>query len=61
MLAPLHLQLFHRARLRFRPGDLPITERAAASTLALPLSSRLVVEEVRYVANTLVEAVDAES
>ena len=43
--------------LGFRPGDFPVTERVAASTLALPFSSRLAVEEVQYVADALVAAV----
>ena len=54
---PLHFQPFYRARFGFRPGDFPVTERVAASTLALPFSSRLAVEEVQYVADALVAAV----
>ncbi len=54
---PLHLQPFYRASFGFRPGDFPATERVAASTLALPFSSRLADEEVEYVTNALVEAV----
>ena len=36
--SPLHLQPFYRATFGFRPGDFPVTERVAASTLALPFS-----------------------
>ncbi len=56
--APLHLQPFYRARFGLRPGDFPVTERVAASTLAIPFSSRLADEDVQYVANAIVEAVD---
>ena len=55
--SPLHLQPFYRERFGFRPGDFPVTERVAATTLALPFSSRLADEEVQYVAAALVEAV----
>ena len=55
--APLHLQPFYRATFGFQPGDFPVTERVAATTLALPFSSRLSDEDVRYVADALVEAV----
>ena len=53
--APLHLQPFYRATFGFRPGDFPVTERIAASTLALPFSSRLSDDEVQYVAQTLID------
>jgi len=55
--APIHLQPFYRTTFGFRPGDFPVTERVAASTLALPFSSRLSDEDVRYVADALSEAV----
>ena len=57
--APLHLQPFYRATFAYRPGDFPATERVAASTLALPFSSRLSDEEVGYVADALEAAVTA--
>ena len=59
--APLHLQPLYRRMFGFGPGDFPVTERVAASTLALPFSSRLAGEDVRYIADALVEAVDAEA
>jgi perosamine synthetase len=55
--APLHLQPFYRATFGFRPGEFPVTERVAASTLALPFSSRLADDEVGYVAAALMEVV----
>ena len=39
------------------PGDFPVTERVAASTLALPFSSRLTDDEVGDVAETLADLV----
>jgi perosamine synthetase len=58
--APIHLQPFYRTTFGFRPGDFPVTERVAASTLALPFSSRLSDRDVRYVADALSGVVDAE-
>jgi perosamine synthetase len=56
--SPLHLQPFYRSMFGFKPGDFPVTERVAASTLALPFSTRLSDEDVRYVAETLSAAID---
>ena len=56
--APIHLQPYFRSTFGFKPGDLPVTERVAASTLALPFSSRLSDDDVRYVAEALTEAVE---
>jgi perosamine synthetase len=39
------------------PGAFPVTERVAATTLALPFSARLPDEDVRYVADALIDAV----
>ena len=57
--SPLHLQPFYRQTFGFQPGDFPVTERVAATTLALPFSSRLADVDVRYVAESLIESVDA--
>jgi perosamine synthetase len=54
--SPIHLQPFYRERFGFRPGDFPVTERAAASTLALPFSSRLDADQVAHVADALTAA-----
>ena len=54
--SPLHLQPFYRSRFGFKPGDFPITERVAASTLALPFSSRHTDEDIAYVCEALIEA-----
>lgn len=56
--SPLHLQPFYRSAFGFKPGDFPVTERVAASTLALPFSSRLKDDEVRHVADALRKAIE---
>jgi perosamine synthetase len=55
--SPLHLQPFYREKFGFKPGDFPVTERVAATTLAIPFSTRLTDEDVGYVAAALIEAV----
>jgi perosamine synthetase len=55
--SPLHLQPLYRDLFGFRPGDFPVTERVAASTLALPFSSRLADDDVQYVAEALASVV----
>jgi perosamine synthetase len=51
--APIHLQPLYVQLFGFKPGDFPVTERVAASTLALPFSSTLSDDDVRYVAESL--------
>ncbi len=58
---PLHLQPLYRDELGHGPGDFPVTERIASSTLALPWSPRLSDEEVEYVAANLDEAIREQS
>jgi perosamine synthetase len=55
--SPLHLQPVYR-HLGHQPGDFPVTERVAASTLALPFSPRHSLDEAAYVADTLIDAVE---
>jgi perosamine synthetase len=57
--APLHLQPLYRDLLGHQPGDFPVTERVAATTLALPFWPQLPTDDVAYVAEALVEVVDA--
>jgi perosamine synthetase len=59
--SPLHLQPFYQQALGHVPGDFPVTERVAASTLAIPFSARLPDEDVRYVADAIIEAVGRQS
>jgi len=54
---PVHLQPFYRERFGCRPGELPETEAAGRSCLALPFHGRLTPEEVRTVCGRLEEAV----
>jgi perosamine synthetase len=58
--SPLHLQPFYRETLGHRQGDFPVTERVAASTLALPFSARLSSADVLTVAQALAEVVEAQ-
>ena len=55
--SPLHLQPIYRKALGHQPGDFPVTERVASSTLALPFSARISPDDVKYVADALVEVV----
>jgi perosamine synthetase len=54
--SPIHLQPFYRTQFGFKPGDFPVTERVARSTLALPFSSRHTDEDIAYVCEALIEA-----
>ncbi len=56
--SPLHLQPLYVRELGHRPGDFPVTERIAATTLALPWSARLSDDDVGYVADALIAAGD---
>ncbi len=55
--SPLHLQPLYRAELGYREGDFPVTERVAASTLALPWSPEMSEADVAFVAEALEAAV----
>ena len=59
--SPLHTQPFIEQSLGTRQGDFPVTERVAATTLALPWSSRLSEGEVQQVASALSAAVDRQA
>lgn len=54
--SPIHLQPFYRERFGYGPGDFPVTERVARSTLAIPFSSMLTDDQVRRVASALIAA-----
>lgn len=49
---PLHLQEVF-APLGHRPGDLPVAEQTARTTLSLPMSAFVTAEDQRYVADRL--------
>jgi len=50
---PIHLQPFYRQEFGYKPGDFPVTESVAATTLALPFYNNLTEEEIDYVAESL--------
>ena len=50
---PIHLQPFYKERFGFRRGDLPVTERIADRTLALPFFNALTAAQVDEVTNCL--------
>jgi len=50
---PMHLQECF-ASLHHRQGEFPVSERAALSTLAVPVFPELAEDEIRYVASALV-------
>jgi perosamine synthetase len=54
--SPLHLQPYLADTFGYRPGDFPVTERVAATTLAIPWSARLTDDDIRYVAAAIREA-----
>ena len=54
---PIHLQPLYRERFGFVPGDFPVTERVARSTLAIPFSSLLTDGQVDQVCDALRAAV----
>ena len=51
---PLHLQQCF-ASLGYRPGDLPVAEKACDEVLAIPIFAGLGEDRVRRVANTIIE------
>lgn len=51
--APIHLQPFYREQFGFREGDLPVTERIAHSTLALPFHGNLDQADADFLVETL--------
>jgi perosamine synthetase len=56
--SPIHLQPFYRKRFGYVEGDFPVSERVAASTLALPFHSNITDEDMAYVAESLEWAID---
>lgn len=46
---PIHLQPYYRQRFGYAPGDFPVTERVAATTLALPFFTEMTEDQVDYV------------
>jgi perosamine synthetase len=55
--SPIHLQPFYREQFGYREGDFPVTERAAAKTLAIPFHANLPDEHIEIVADAIRVAV----
>lgn len=53
---PIHLQPFYVERFGYKPGDFPVTETVAQSTLALPFSSLLDEATIDLVCGRLCQA-----
>jgi len=51
--SPIHLQPFYRELFGYKPGDFPVTERAAERTVALPFYNNLTEAEIEYVVSQL--------
>ena len=56
--SPIHLQSYVQERYGFREGMLPITERVAKRTIALPFYNDLPAEDAEYVVSALVKVLD---
>jgi perosamine synthetase len=50
---PIHLQPLYRQRFGHKPGDFPVTERIARTTLALPFFTDMTELQVDYVCDRL--------
>ena len=50
---PIHLAPFYRERFGYEPGDFPVAEAAARSTIALPFHTSMAQDEVEYVCRQL--------
>jgi perosamine synthetase len=50
---PIHLQPYYRSTYGTAAGSLPVTEREASRTLALPFHGNLSAGEVSYVCDAL--------
>ena len=55
--APIHLQPLYRRSLGYRKGDLPVTERVASRTIALPFFNRITDEQIAEVCGSLAELI----
>jgi dTDP-4-amino-4,6-dideoxygalactose transaminase len=55
---PLHLQPFYVHMFGYQPGDFPVTEAVAQSTLALPFHNHLDEQTIDIVCSTLRKALD---
>jgi len=58
---PIHLQPYFVERYGYQRGQFPVTERVAASTLALPFHTNMPEQAVDHVCRALQMAIDEES
>lgn len=58
---PLHSAPYARARWGYRPEDLPVTERVAASLIRLPIYPDLTVEDQEYIIESIYDVFAAPS
>ncbi|MCX7625158.1 MAG: DegT/DnrJ/EryC1/StrS family aminotransferase [Candidatus Sumerlaeaceae bacterium] len=56
---PLHLQKAYN-HLGYKEGDLPVTERVARSLLSLPMFPHLTEDQIAYVCDKILSAVEAQ-
>lgn len=56
--APIHLQPFYREKFGFQEGMLPITEKIAKSTLAIPFFNKISLDQQEYVVDQLRKAIE---
>lgn len=54
---PIHLQPFYQNQFGWKRGDLPNTEKAGDTFLAVPFSGVMTEDQVDYVCNTLRESI----
>ncbi len=50
---PIHLQPLYRERFGYKPGDFPVAERVARTTLALPFFTDMTEDQVDFVCERL--------
>ena len=55
---PIHLQPFYIRQFGYKKGDFPVTEKVAASTIALPFFNNLTQKNISYVALTLAKILE---
>jgi len=54
---PIHLQPFYKEKFGYKRGDFPLTEKVSDSTIALPFYNKLKEQEIKYVVDSLKEAI----
>ena len=50
---PIHLLSYYREKYGYKPGDYPVAESIGASTITLPLYSKLTGGEVKFIAESV--------